>query len=109
MGASTTTDHIIYFGIQAQTEGYVAERTSTRRVKNPNGPNGSGTDEAPYSEDLTQGGEMLPAVRREHSDNSYEHNNSNGNCYHTASGGKKGKTRNNMHADNQYFTKQCDC
>ena len=102
-GASTTTtDHIIYFGIQAQAEGYVAERTSTRRVKDPNGPKGS-TDEAPFSEDLTQGGEVLPTVQRNQNDIS------NRNCYRTADGGKNGKPGSRKRSNNQDFRVGGDC
>ena len=98
-----TTDHIIYFGIQAQAEGYVAERTSTRRVKDPNG---SGTDDAPYSEDLTQGGEVLPTVRRERSDYSYKKQN---NCNCNATGASNGKTTQGKHVSNQHLTRRGDC
>ena len=100
---NTTTDHIIYFGIQAQAEGYVAERTSTRRVKDPNGPNGSGTDEAPYSEDLTQGGEVLPTVRRNQNDIS------SATCHHSVGGAKKGKTGGSKRSSNQDFRVGGDC
>ena len=94
---NTTTDHIIYFGIQAQAEGYVAERTTTRRVKDPNG---SGTDEAPYSEDLTQGGEVLPTVRRERSDKDRTLNKKN--CDKT-NNPKRNSAGRWKHSDSQGF------
>ena len=100
---NTTTDHIIYFGIQAQAEGYVAERTSTRSVKEPN--DGS-TDDAPFSEDLTQGGEVLPTVRRERSDYNYKKQN---NCNCTTTGASKSKSSRSKHTDNQHFRIGGDC
>ncbi len=100
---TTTTDHIIYFGIQAQAEGYVAERTSTRRVKDPNDGD---ADEAPYSDDLTQGGEVLPTVRREQGDYNYKKQN---NCNCTTTGASKGKSSRSKHADNQHFRIGGDC
>ena len=100
---NTTTDHIIYFGIQAQAEGYVAERTSTRSVKEPN--DGS-TDDAPFSEDLTQGGEVLPTVRRERSDYNYKKQN---NCNCTTTGASKSKSSRSKHTDNQHFRIGWDC
>ncbi len=102
-GASTTTtsDRIIYFGIRTQAEGYVAEHTETRRGNSPMSGNADG--EVPYSEDLTQGGEVLPSAGRNQNDIS------NNDCYHSADGRTKGKTGGSKHSNRQGFSIGGDC